>query len=170
MDGVGSAVCGGLVAEHRVAVGVVPDDFDDKFRAGLEIRAAGPDLDGHLGRLTGVYGLDGAVGVKRSLGPAACRVEFAVGTAKPSLCHTIVVVAVVAVERHHRTRGILLADHDEHVKVCSLVGADPDRQGHAAGDLSAFGESMGESDAIRVSPPWHSGVRSCVREGAWLWG
>jgi hypothetical protein len=80
MDGVDSAVYGGPVAERRIAVGIVPDDFDDTFRADLEIRAAGPDLDCHLGGLTGVYGLDGAVGVERPLGPAACLVEFAVGT------------------------------------------------------------------------------------------
>jgi hypothetical protein len=146
------------------------DDFDNELGAGLEMRAAGPDLNGHLGRLAGVYGLNRAVGVERSLGPAAGRVEFAVGTAQPSLCHTIVDVAVVAVERHHRTRGIMLADHDEHVQVCSLVGAHPDRQGHAAGDLSVFGESVGESDPIRVSPPRHGEVRGRVGHGVWLWG
>src|SRR5271166_1271243 len=170
VNGVDSAVYGGLMAEHLVAVGVVPDDLDDKFRACLEMRAAGPDLDGHLGRLTGLDGLDGAVRMERSLGPAPCLVEFSVGTAKPSLCHTIVDVAAVAIERHYRTRWIMLADHDEHVQVCSLVSADPDRQSHAAGDFSVFGESEGESDPIRLSPPWHSGVRSCVGEGAWLWG
>ena len=127
VNGVSAAVYGGLMAEDGIAVGVVRDDFDDKFRAGLEIRAAGPDLDSDPGKLTGFDGLDCAVGVERSLGPAACVVEFAVGTAKPSLCRTIVDVAVVAVERHHRAGGITLADHDEHVQVCPLVGADPDR-------------------------------------------
>src|ERR1700756_2765584 len=102
------------------------------------MRAAGPYFDDQPGGLAGFYGLDAAVGVERPLGPAACLIESAVRTPKPSLCRTIAGVAVEAVERHRRARGIMLANHDEHVQVRSLVGADPDRQGHAAGDLGVF--------------------------------
>src|SRR5271155_4277209 len=92
--------------------------------------------------------------VKRTLGSAAGGIEFAVRGPKPALGHTVVGVAVVAVERHQLPRGVALSDHNEHVEVSSLIRAHPYRQGHAAGDLGVFGESVAETYAISAPSPW----------------
>lgn len=77
MHGMGPTV-GTNMPEDRVAVGVVPDDLDNEFRACLEMGTAGPDLDGQLGGLPPINKLDCAMGVKRTLGSAAGGIEFAV--------------------------------------------------------------------------------------------